>query len=210
MATNNKAVISATIAGIIASVVYIEGGFVNDPDDPGGATKYGITERVAREYGYTGAMEDLTKEEADQIYSTLYVLEPGFDKMVEINPAVAHKLIDAGVNVGTARVSLWFQKALNSYSRGGSDYPQIPEDGILGERTITSYKLLEQVRGKEKACQLMLKALDGQQLSYYFSLKLYSKFMIGWVDKRIQNIPLNQCSEYNLVVPLENNLDESL
>lgn len=210
MATNKKAVISATIAGIIASVVYIEGGFVNDPHDPGGKTMYGITERVARAYGYHGAMEELTREEANQIYTKLYVEDPGFDKMVEVNPAIAHKLIDAGVNVGTARVSLWFQKALNSFSRGGTDYPQIPEDGIIGSKSITSYKLLEKARGKQKACELMLKALDGQQLNYYLSLNMYSKFIVGWVDKRIENIPLNQCSEYNLVVPLDNNLDESL
>ena len=37
----------------------IEGGYSNDPQDPGGETMYGITARLARAYGYTGAMRDL-------------------------------------------------------------------------------------------------------------------------------------------------------
>ena len=50
---NKKKVTSASIIGaILASVIYLEGGYTDDPDDPGGKTKYGITERVAREYGY--------------------------------------------------------------------------------------------------------------------------------------------------------------
>ena len=35
-----------------------EGGFVDHPSDPGGATRYGITERVARANGYTGSMRE--------------------------------------------------------------------------------------------------------------------------------------------------------
>lgn len=198
---NKKLTASAIVAGILASVVYVEGGYTNNPDDPGGKTKYGITERVARAYGYTGQMENLSLEQANAIYETLYVKDPGFDKLVLISPAVAHKLIDAGVNVGTARVSFWFQEALNAYSRGGMDYPQIRPDGIIGTRTIETYKLLQKKRGEVTACTLMLKALDGYQLEYYFSLKSYYKFVVGWVDKRIQNIPLDQCTEYNLILP---------
>lgn len=198
----NNVTKAGLISAIIASVILLEGGYTNDVDDPGGKTKYGITERVAREYGYTGEMKNLTVEKANEIYSTLYVLDPGFDQFVTINPAIAHKLIDAGVNVGTARVSYWLQQSLNSFSRKGQDYPLIKVDGKVGPATVNAYKALEKKRGKELACSLVLKALDGYQTSYYISLDKYNKYLVGWLDKRIENIPLSQCKNYDLVLPL--------
>ena len=206
----NKKIVSSTslIGAILASVIFVEGGYTNDPYDAGGETKYGITERVAREYGYTGSMQDLSLETANEIYSTLYVIQPNFDKFVEINPAIAHKLIDAGVNVGTARVSIWLQRSLNTFSRKGADYPLIKEDGIIGKNTINAYKALEQKRGKERACTLVLKALDGYQTNYYTSLEQYSRYIVGWIDKRVENIPLDQCREYTLILPLVTDEDK--
>lgn len=200
---------TALIGSILASIIFIEGEFSNDPYDPGGKTKFGITEVVAREYGYTGEMEDLSKEQAQEIYSTLYVKQPGFDKFIDINPAIAHKLIDAGVNVGTTRVTLWLQKALNTFSRNGVDYNKIKEDGSIGPATINAYKALEITRGKTLACTLVLKALDGYQTSHYISLEKYSRFVVGWIDKRVENVPLHQCIEYNLALPLEPKTNEN-
>ena len=195
---NKKITSSVLVGSILASIIFYEGGYSNDPDDPGGKTKYGITERVAREYGYLGSIEDLTQEQATKIYTELYVDQPHFNLLLEINPAIGHKLIDAGVNVGTMRVSLWFQQTLNAFSRDGADYEKIPEDGIIGKKTIEAYQALEKKRGKVKACELVLKALDGQQSSYYLKLAAYSKYTVGWVDNRVENIPLNQCKDYNL------------
>lgn len=45
-----------------------EGGYVNNPADRGGATKYGITEAVARTNGYKGNMKDLPRDVAKAIY----------------------------------------------------------------------------------------------------------------------------------------------
>ncbi|OUJ77248.1 hypothetical protein BXA17_19190, partial [Acinetobacter baumannii] len=56
-----------------------EGGYVNNPADRGGATKFGITEAVARENGYKGNMKDLPLEFAKSIYKKQYWLEPRFD-----------------------------------------------------------------------------------------------------------------------------------
>lgn len=192
---------AALISAILASVILVEGGYTDDVNDPGGKTKYGITENVAREYGYTGEMKDLTLQQANEIYSTLYVKDPGFDKFIEINPAIAHKLIDAGVNVGTTRVTLWLQYSLNSFSRNGRDYPHIRADGVIGPATINAYKALEAKRGKVLACSLVLKSLDSYQSSYYISLDRYNNYLVGWMDKRIENIPLNQCNKYDLVLP---------
>ena len=47
-----------------------EGGYVNNPADRGGATKYGITEAVARTNGFKGNMRDLPLDVAKAIYKS--------------------------------------------------------------------------------------------------------------------------------------------
>ena len=48
------------IVRVIDAILRAEGGYVNDPQDKGGETNYGITVAVARANGYTGPMRDLT------------------------------------------------------------------------------------------------------------------------------------------------------
>lgn len=187
--------IAGTAALIIAAVLNVEGGYVNNPKDLGGETNHGITKDVARDHGYTGDMKALTKSMAEEIYYQDYIVKPGFTKMVEIQPAVAHKLVDAGVNTGTVRPSRWFQQSLNDLSRNGVDYPQISVDGKVGSATISAYQSLEQKRGKIKACELTIKMLDGYQSTYYTSLNMPT-FTVGWIDNRIGNVPLSWCKEY--------------
>jgi lysozyme family protein len=53
-------------------VIGIEGRYSNNPTDSGGATMYGITEAVARAYGYTGRMQDMPLGIAKEIYRQRY------------------------------------------------------------------------------------------------------------------------------------------
>lgn len=199
MNNNQKTGVGVGIGGvaalIIAAVLNIEGGYVNDPKDPGGETNHGITVAVARQNGYKGSMKDLPAELAQQIYYQDYIVKPGFTPMVEIQPAVAEKLIDAGVNTGTTRPSRWFQSSLNTLSRGGIDYPQINVDGKVGPTTIGAYQSLERKRGAVKACELTIKLLDAQQATYYTSLNMPT-YQVGWLDNRIGNVPLSKCKDY--------------
>lgn len=198
MSLNNKDYLKGggLIAAILASVLYMEGGYVNNPTDPGGETNHGITVNVARSNGYTGKMVNLTKEEAINIYTVDYVKKPKYDLILAESPAVGHKLIDAGVNAGTSRSSCWFQKSLNSLNKSGADYPTIVEDCSLGPATVNSYKALARKRGSVKACELVIKMIDAQQTQHYMSLKHLSQFTVGWIDHRIGNIPLSYCKEY--------------
>lgn len=187
--------VTGVAALIIAAVLNVEGGYVNNPKDPGGETNHGITVAVAREHGYQGDMRELTRGIAEEIYYQDYIVKPGFSRIVPIQPAVAHKLVDAGVNTGTTRPSRWFQQTLNDLSHGGADYPQINVDGKVGPATITAYQRLEQKRGKVKACELTIKLLDSYQATYYTSLNMPT-FTVGWLDHRIGNVPLSWCQEY--------------
>lgn len=187
--------IGGSVAVIIAAVFALEGGFVNNPKDPGGATNHGVTEKVARNHGYDGPMRDLPKEFAESIYYEDYILKPNFHLVIQISPAVGEKLVDAGVNTGPARPSRWFQTALNSLNKGGQDYPPINVDGKVGPSTVAAFKNLQRVRGEVRACELILKLLDAQQGSYYMSLTHLNTFTVGWVDHRIGNVPLQKCQD---------------
>jgi len=179
---------------ILTGVFAIEGGFVDHPDDPGGATNHGITEQVARANGYEGDMRALSKDFAQQVYLRDYVERPGFDKVIAMSPAVGEKLVDAGVNVGTGRAARWFQVSLNQLSRAGADFPQVGADGQIGPKTLAAYQALERKRGRLKACELTLKLMDAQQGAHYMSLNKPA-FIVGWADHRLQNVPLARCAD---------------
>lgn len=183
------------LALILAAVFAHEGGFVDHKDDPGGATAFGCTEAVVRAEGYKGRMQDLTREQCREIYVSRYIEGPGFMPLVEIDPVLGHEIIDTGINAGPTRPACWFQEGLNAFNRKGADYPDITEDCKIGPGTIGAYKVLRQRRGV-KACELMVKYLDGKQLEHYAKLARrpqFESFMVGWVDKRIGNAPWQAC-----------------
>lgn len=187
--------VAGSIAVILAAVFAMEGGWVNNPKDPGGETNHGVTVAVARNHGWDGSLKNMPKEFAEQVYYTDYIVKPGYVPIVELSPALAHKIIDAGVNAGTSRSSRWFQASLNAVNRGGQDYADISVDGKVGPGTIGAYRSLVQVRGKVQACSMMLKLMDAHQAMHYVSLTHLETFTPGWVMNRIGNVPTSDCSQ---------------
>lgn len=181
-----------TLDEMIDGILKREGGYVNHPSDPGGATNYGITQRVARANGFTGHMRDLPLSTAREIYRREYIVKPKFHLIADVDMAVAEEVIDSGVNAGQSRAAKWFQQALNIFNNDGKDYPDIVEDGAIGPRTIAAFEGLRRKRGSHVARRVMLKALDGLQFMHYYSLAKadvkFEAFMVGWVDHRIGNV----------------------
>ncbi|MBT2133423.1 hypothetical protein KK137_03655 [Croceibacterium sp. LX-88] len=178
-----------TIDQLIEGILVREGDYVDHSSDPGGATKFGITQKVARTHGYSGPMRDFPIALAREIYRREYIEKPGLLGIVEIDPEVAEEVIDSGVNVGPKRASLWFQQALNILNRRGQDYADIGEDGVVGPATLSAFRALRRRRGETWARQLMLKALNGLQFGHYFALARtdarFEDFMAGWLDSRV-------------------------
>ncbi|QYK43326.1 MAG: peptidoglycan-binding protein [Paracoccaceae bacterium] len=97
-----------TIEDIAAEIVAREGGFVNDPDDPGGATKYGVTIHTLRRLGLdlTGdgqvTVDDvkrLTRADAQRIFVEHYFRRPRIDALPDaIQPSVFDMYVNAGGN----------------------------------------------------------------------------------------------------------------
>lgn len=190
--------LATLVLATVGAVLYVEGGFVDDPNDSGGATNHGVTEVVAREHGYTGPMQELPQGEATTIYTDTYVKRPGFDLVLLASPAVGAKVVDIGVNAGPGRAARWLQQSLNDLSRAGRDYSRVTVDGAIGPATLRAYRALEQRRGRIKACELTLKALDGYQTAHYLKLaqgEANASFIVGWLDHRIGNVPASRCEE---------------
>lgn len=190
--------IGALAVAVVAALFAVEGGYVNDPNDSGGATNHGITEQVAREHGYTGPMQSLPKGMAQDIYIATYIKAPKFDRVLTLSPAVGTKLVDMGVNAGPGRATRWFQQSLNDLSRGGRDFDAVGVDGAIGPGTLGAYQALERKRGRVKACELTLKLLDGYQTAHYTRLAqghANASFLVGWLDLRIGNVPSSRCEE---------------
>jgi lysozyme family protein len=173
---------------LIDELIEREGGFVNHPGDRGGATRFGITEAVARAHGYTGAMAMLPRDEAAAIYRRLYWLRPRFDEIAKRAPAVAAELFDTGANMGPGVAVTFLQRALTALNRNGKDYPDLVPDGRAGPRTMAGLDGFLQARGRRGGQTVLLRALEALQGERYLRLAerrpANEAFLYGWLANR--------------------------
>ena len=115
----------------LSKTLRFEGGkkYTNHPDDPGKGTRYGVTERVARSYGYKGHMRYLPYKIAQAIYKNNYWNK---SKAGKINDQrICNYLFDTSVNCGVSTASRMLQRAFNSISKN-----KITVDGKIGPNTL--------------------------------------------------------------------------
>ncbi len=124
-----------TVRDIAEEIVAREGGFVNDPDDPGGATNHGVTIHTMRRLGIdvTGDtridvadVRALTRAQAVEIYVEHYYTRPGIGGLPEVLQA---SVFDMYVNAGANAVKI-LQRLMTQMG-----YPCDP-DGQIGPQTI--------------------------------------------------------------------------
>jgi lysozyme family protein len=190
--TPKRAGLAGAIALIIGAVVALEGGYVDHPNDPGGATRYGITERVARQNGYPGPMSGLPTLTAIDIYDRQYIRAPGFLPLVEIDPAVAEEVIDTGVNMGPARPTRFFRQAVNEVCN-----TRLPITPRMDAVTVKAWADCRANLGP-RSCVRMLDSLDRQQRAEYDRLvRVNPKLRVfhrGWINHRIGNVKRSRCA----------------
>lgn len=125
---------------IAEAILAREGGYVNDKDDPGGATNFGVTIGTMRRLGLdltgdgqvtTADVKALTRAQARDIFLKEYFEKPGIHHLPE--PLQA-SVFDMSVNAGRAAVSI-LQDLLNQMGQ------KVTVDGAIGPQTIEATKL---------------------------------------------------------------------
>ena len=172
---------------LIDAVIDREGGYSDHPADRGGATRFGITEAVARANGYAGDMRHFSRVAAVAIYRRLYWTRPAFDQVATRAPALAAELFDTGVNMGPAVAVTFLQRALNALNRGASDYPDVLLDGRVGPATLAALDRFLATRPGGAA--VLVKAIEALQGERYLTLAerrpANEAFLYGWLANRL-------------------------
>ena len=173
---------------LIDAVIDREGGYSHHPADRGGATRWGITEAVARANSYVGDMHLFTREAAAAIYRKIYWHRPRFDQVATRAPSIAAELFDTGVNMGPATATGFLQRALNALNRGARDYPDVLLDARIGPQTLAALDGFLAHRGAIGEA-VLLKAIEALQGERYLALAerrpANEAFLYGWLANRL-------------------------
>lgn len=151
-----------------------EGGYVNHPNDPGGATNKGVTQKVYDQYRKEKGLAQKTvkkipDDEVEDIYYDKYWLKGRCDKLPE-NLAIVH--FDTSVNSGIIQSSKFVQRAV-----GAND------DGMIGPKTLEAVKSAVQSKGEMAIVKSFL-----DQRREFFKLIAERKpklkvFLKGWMNR---------------------------
>jgi lysozyme family protein len=151
-----------------------EGGFVDDADDPGGATNKGISLRFYRQWINADATPDdirnLTDADIRQLYLQQFWLKGGYDKIAD--PSLAAKAFDLAVNMGPHQAHLCLQRALRACGF------TLDQDGVIGPATLNAIDAADPL--------MLLAALRSEAAGFYRLLAATgkrSKYLTGWLTR---------------------------
>lgn len=151
-------------------VLKSEGGYVDDPKDRGGETKFGISKRAYPDLDIAG----LTIQDAVGIYKRDYWDRLHLDEITD--PEIAAEVFDSGVNMGRKAAIVILQQSLNLFGE------ELVVDGHIGPNTL---------KAANKWCQKdsvsLGKALNLYQGTYYLEIikrdPSQARFARGWLKR---------------------------
>jgi lysozyme family protein len=146
----------------IPIVLRHEGGYVNDPNDAGGETNFGISKRSYPDVD----IKNLTVADASAIYFRDWWTKYNYGAIIP--QAVASKVFDTSVNLGPSRAHKMLQEAAGATA-----------DGVLGPATLAVVNMMNSLT--------ILFTFQNLQASYYRNLVLVDptlqKFLAGWIAR---------------------------
>lgn len=161
----------ASYAACLAFTLQQEGGFVDNPADPGGATNHGITIATLEAYQH-GATIEMLKSISPDLVSAIYrrdywtVMGAG-----NLPDGVNLMVFDFGVNAGPAR-SVGFLQIVAGVKRDGLD-------GALTQAAIAKMSPID-----------VIAKLSGLQRAYYQALPGFNTFGDGWIARTERRVTL--------------------
>lgn len=146
----------------IGRVLSHEGGYVCDPRDPGGETRFGIAKRSYPHVDVKG----LTRDQAIAIYRRDFWDRVQGDKLPR---AFAFQALDAAVNHGIGNAVRWMQRAAG-----------VADDGVIGPMTLAAV-------GRTDPADLVLH-FNAERLRFYAKLSTFDAFGRGWINRVAGNL----------------------
>lgn len=166
-----------------------EGGFVNDPVDPGGATNWGVSIRFLKGAGdgdgdgwldgdidHDGDIDvddirNMTVEQARKIYRTHFWDKYNYDMIVDFT--VAARLFDMTVNMGARQAGKIIQRALNNCGY------QLKVDGKVGKMTFSAINCTDP--------EILMAEIRQEHAQFYIDLiaakPKFEKYRRGWLRR---------------------------
>jgi len=179
----------SNFAHAIESVMLHEGGYVDNPSDPGGATNYGISLRWLKSQGdldgdgwlegdldHDGDVDVddikmMDKEQAMGMYRTLW-WEPYRYDLITSQP-IANKVFDLTVNMGSKQSHKLLQRAIRACGL------LIKDDGIIGNKTLESINVVDELS--------LIPAYRSEAAGFYRGLAIknpkFNTFLKGWLNR---------------------------
>lgn len=147
---------------IIDRILAHEGGYVNNPRDPGGETQWGISKRSYP----TLNIRALTRKDAIEIYRRDFWQRVQGDRLPR---GFAFQVVDAAVNHGIGNAVRWMQRAAG-----------VADDGVIGPKTMTA------VAASSVADLVLL--FNAERLEFYAKLGTFDTFGRGWTRRVAGNL----------------------
>jgi lysozyme family protein len=150
-------------------VLVHEGGYVNDPRDPGGRTNLGVTQRAWESYWNRKSSEEemrrLTPNIVKPFYKAMY-----WDKIKgdQLPSGVDYAAYDLAVNSGTGRAAKYLQQIAG-----------VTADGVIGPKSIEAIKACDPGQ--------VVDALCGMRLDFLKRLPTFDTFGKGW-SRRVAEV----------------------
>lgn len=185
-----------TSEDIIKDIIRIEGGYVDHPNDPGGATKYGISLRFYKkeinELADKETIFALTKDQAYRIYKKHFYFKSGCYR-ISFDEKLSHIILDQCVNVGIKRALKRLKFALQqtlSQIKYLSRYDHLFKEEVfkVEEFSVINQDIADKIRllFNAKAEKVLINNYILESIKYYYSLgkrENYRVFFLGWMNR---------------------------